>query len=79
MSICLSPAGRRAALLDCFRRALRDLGLSGPVTAVDCSRTAPVFHLADAGWQVPPCHDPEFIPAMLRCDQAVFLPGDLLA
>ncbi len=54
------------ALLNCFRAAARDLGLRGRVVAADCSATAPAFHLADAAWKVPPCHDPAFIPTMLR-------------
>ncbi len=66
VSVCLSSAGRRVALLNCFRAAARDLGLRGRVVAADCSATAPAFHLADAAWKVPPCHDPAFIPTMLR-------------
>jgi carbamoyl-phosphate synthase large subunit len=45
---------------------MRELGLSGRVFAVDCSRTAPAFHLADAAWKVPPCASPDFVPAMLE-------------
>jgi len=66
VNICLSSAGRRVALLDCFRRGMRGLGLSGRVFAVDCSHTAPTFHLADAAWKVPPCTSPDFVPAMLE-------------
>ncbi|MFB3880270.1 MAG: ATP-grasp domain-containing protein [Armatimonadota bacterium] len=66
MNVCLSSAGRRAALLECFREAMRGLGVEGRVFVVDSSRTAPTFHLADDAWQVPPCTSPEFIPAVLE-------------
>lgn len=66
MNVCLSSAGRRVALLECFRKAMRGLGLDGSVFAVDCSHSAPTFHLADAAWQVPPCTSPEFVPAMIE-------------
>ncbi len=65
MNVCLSSAGRRVALLECFREALSKLGQAGRVVVVDTSRTAPTFHLADAAWRVPPCTAPEFIPLML--------------
>jgi len=69
MNVCLSSAGRRIALMESFRRALRDLGLSGRVCAVDTSWTAPALHRADAAWQVPSCRSPAFIPAMLELCQ----------
>jgi len=66
VNVCLSSAGRRVALLECFRSAMRGLGLNGRVFAVDCSRSAPAFHLADAAWTVPACSSPEFVRAMLE-------------
>ncbi len=52
--------------MEAFRGALESLGMRGQVAVVDSSATAPAFHLADAAWQVPPCRDPDFIPAMLH-------------
>ena len=66
MNICLSSAGRRVALMDCFRHTLKKLGLEGRLLAVDCSLLSSAFHLADAAWQVPRCTEPEFIPTMLH-------------
>lgn len=66
VNICLSSAGRRVALLEGFRDALRGLGLTGYVYAVDACLTAPALRLADASWQVPGCEAPEFLPAMLE-------------
>ena len=65
MNICLSSAGRRVALLECFRGAMRGLGLTGRVFVVDCSRSAPTFYLADDAWKVPPCTAPDFVPTLL--------------
>jgi carbamoyl-phosphate synthase large subunit len=45
---------------------MRGLGLGGRVFAVDSSRSAPAFHLADAAWTVPPCTSADFVPAMLE-------------
>lgn len=69
MNICLSSAGRRVALLEGFREALRDLGQGGYVFAVDACLAAPALRLADAAWQVPACEEPAFIPAMLELCQ----------
>ena len=65
MNICLLSAGRRVALLECFRGAMRGLGLTGRVFVVDCSRSAPTFYLADDAWKVPPCTAPDFVPTLL--------------
>lgn len=51
-------------LLGLFRDALRDLRLEGRVLAVDCSRTSPAFHIADAAFEMPRCNDPQFTPCM---------------
>ena len=69
MNICVSSAGRRVALLGCFHSAMRELGLEGRVCAVDCSRSAPAFHLADSAWQVPACDSSEFVPEIMALCQ----------
>jgi len=65
LNILISSAGRRVELIQCFREALEDNGISGSVCAADCSLDAPAMYLADKAWQVPRCQDPEFIPDLL--------------
>lgn len=65
LNILLSSAGRRVALVGCFREALSELGLRGKILTIDASLDAPAAHLADGFWQVPPCDNPTFIPVVL--------------
>jgi carbamoyl-phosphate synthase large subunit len=65
-NVLLSSAGRRVALLRCFREALQATGQVGRVVATDVSRTSSAFHAADAGVVVPRCTTNEFLPAMLE-------------
>jgi carbamoyl-phosphate synthase large subunit len=65
-NVLLSSAGRRVSLLHIFREALHRAGVSGKVFASDVSRLSAAFHSADAGFSVPRCTRPEFIPAMLE-------------
>lgn len=64
--VLLSSAGRRVALVRIFRDALSTLKIDGRVLAADMSPCAAAFHDADAGFQVPRCSSPEFVPAMLE-------------
>jgi carbamoyl-phosphate synthase large subunit len=75
VTVLLSSAGRRVELLRAFRGALRDLGVDGRVLAVDVSDRSSAFQDADAGFLVPRCTDPAFVPAMLELcrEQAVDL------
>ena len=66
LNILISSAGRRVELIQCFREALQDNGVSGSVCAADRSSDAPAMYLADKAWQVPPCQDSEFIPELLN-------------
>lgn len=69
-NVLLSSAGRRVALLDLFRDALRRLGLEGSILAADCSPLSSAWHQADQSFLVPRCDSPDFIPAMLElCEQ----------
>jgi carbamoyl-phosphate synthase large subunit len=63
-NVMLTSAGRRVALLHAFRHALSALG-GGRVLAADVSASAPAMHEADAGFLIPPCTSPEFVPAVL--------------
>jgi carbamoyl-phosphate synthase large subunit len=65
-NILISSAGRRVGLTQCFRSALKDLGLDGKLLAVDASVDSPATHLVDESWQVPRCTDPAFLPEVLR-------------
>lgn len=65
-SILVSSAGRRVALMGCFREALAGIGVEGRVIAADLSPLAAAYQAADAAFPVPRCTAPEFIPAMLK-------------
>ncbi len=74
-NVLISSAGRRVALAEAFRRALRDLDLEGDLLATDSSRLSSAARLADRAFEVPACSSPDFIPSMLRIcrDEAVRL------
>ena len=63
--VLFSSVGRRAQLIECFRESLHDLGFSGRILGMDCSKTAPAAYLVDEFFQVPRCTDPEFVPRVL--------------
>jgi carbamoyl-phosphate synthase large subunit len=66
VTVLVSSAGRRVALLDCFRRSAADLGVDGRMLAVDRSWYASAFHAADEAFLVPGCADPDFVPRVLE-------------
>lgn len=66
VNVLLSSSGRRVALLEAFRHALRRLDLSGEVMAADMSTLAPTFHTADRSFGVPRCDDETFVPKLLE-------------
>jgi carbamoyl-phosphate synthase large subunit len=70
LNVLLSSAGRRIGLLNCFRESLKDLGLDGHVYAVDCSATAPAFHMADRAWLAPRCTETGFTGAVMEIARA---------
>lgn len=65
-TVLVSSAGRRVELLRSFRQALSDLGLDGRVVATDRSWYSSARHSADAGYEVPSCSDPAFVPRMVE-------------
>jgi len=70
MNILISSAGRRVALLECFRQSLAELGIRGRVIAIDTTRYSPAGQLADAYHIVPKCTDAYFVAEVLRiCEQ----------
>jgi carbamoyl-phosphate synthase large subunit len=69
-NVLISSAGRRVALVDTFRQALRELGLRGDVLATDITRLSSAFHAADRGFIVPRCTSPDFVPCVLEICRA---------
>jgi len=66
MSVLISSAGRRVALLEAFRASVRDLGVGDArVLAADASEYSAAFHRADQGFVVPRCADESYIPTLL--------------
>jgi carbamoyl-phosphate synthase large subunit len=65
-NVLISSAGRRVALLESFRHALRCLGLSGEIMAADVSALSAAFQVADRSVMVPPCTSSGFVAAMLE-------------
>jgi carbamoyl-phosphate synthase large subunit len=63
----ISSAGRRVELIECFRRAARELGSDLHVAAADAApELSAACHLADAALRVPRCDTPEFVPSLLE-------------
>ena len=60
INVLVSSAGRRVALLECFRAALGDLGLAGQVLAADASLLTAAGLRADSFSQVPLVRDPSY-------------------
>jgi carbamoyl-phosphate synthase large subunit len=65
-NVLLSSAGRRVALVELFRRSLRELGMPGAVIASDMSRLSAAFHAADRAVQVAPCENEQFVPDLIE-------------
>jgi carbamoyl-phosphate synthase large subunit len=64
-TILVTSAGRRGALVGLLRRALAEAGQEGRVLAADASPLSAAYHLADAGFIVPPHADPGHVDALL--------------
>lgn len=62
-TILISSVGRRAQLVECFRRAAKELDLPLTVLGADVApELSPASHLVDRCFQVPRCSDPQFVP-----------------
>jgi carbamoyl-phosphate synthase large subunit len=74
-AVLLSSAGRRVALMNCFRRAGADLGIDLRVLACDASPLSAAARIADSSFLVPRVDEPAFIDAVLQqcIDNAVRL------
>src|SRR5690554_6081030 len=65
-NILLSAAGRRVSLLKILKKTLSDLSLDGEVFALEMSRAAPAYHVADRAFLGPRCTAPGFIERVLQ-------------
>ena len=54
------------ALLEAFRRAMADLGVTGRLFGADITSASPGFHKVDRGTVVPLVGDPAYIPTLLE-------------
>lgn len=63
LTILISSIGRRGQLVECFRRAGRELDLRLTVLGSDVApELSPASHLVDRCFQVPRCSDAQFVP-----------------
>ena len=66
LNILFTCAGRRVVLLEAFRRAMRELNVTGKILVTDVTKASAAFHKADKGIMVPPARTIEYIPALLK-------------
>lgn len=65
MNVLLTSVGRRVSLVRAFRKEIAAYAPGGRLLAADVSSLSAGFHDADAGFLVPPCTDPSYIPQLL--------------
>jgi len=66
VNILFTSVGRRVELLESFRRAYKDLGISGRIVAVDMDPLAPALQRADRPYLVPRLDSPEYVATLLE-------------
>lgn len=66
LCILFTCIGRRIELVQAFRHAARYLQITLTVIGADVSPSAPALPLCDHAIAVPPIHDPDYIPSLLR-------------
>jgi len=64
-TILFTSAGRRVALLENFRQAMRGLGVRGRLVTADMRADAPAHHVADARVALPPIDAPDYLDAVM--------------
>ena len=65
INVLILSAGRRVELVNCFRNAASEMGVSGSVVAVDCSETAPALYFADKYHLVPRIDSGKYVQAVI--------------
>ncbi len=66
LNILFTCAGRRVVLLEAFRRAMKELDVTGRLLATDMTEASAAFHRADKAIVVPLTGTVEYIPALLK-------------
>jgi carbamoyl-phosphate synthase large subunit len=78
LTILISSVGRRAQLIDCFRRSMQSMNLIGCIIGIDCSPSAPGAHLVDRFIKAPRCDAPDFLATTLgiceECNVSLLVP-----
>lgn len=64
LNILFTSAGRRVGLLELFRSALRNVGVTGRIFAADADATAPTLHKADGMVVLPPVTSPDYVDVL---------------
>ena len=59
-------AGRRVALLEAFRRAMKQLDITGKILVTDITSASAAFHIADLAILVPSTDAENYIPKLLE-------------
>ncbi|MCR5356952.1 MAG: ATP-grasp domain-containing protein [Lachnospiraceae bacterium] len=65
INVLILSAGRRVELVGCFKKAAKELNISGSVVAVDCSETAPALYFADKHRLVPRIDSGRYVEAVI--------------
>ena len=65
INVLILSAGRRVELVNCFKKAAKELNVSGSVVAVDCSETAPALYFADKHRLVPRIDSGKYVEAII--------------
>ena len=74
LGILFSSAGRRVALIDCFRKAANDLGVGIDIVAVDMDPSwSPACQVADFSYAVDACTSVKHINQVLEVCQKHFI------
>ena len=61
--------GRRVALIEAFRHAMKQLDITGKVLVTDITPASATFHTADEAMLVPTADDEDYIPTLIKiCD-----------
>src|SRR4051794_17481796 len=64
INILFTSAGRRVALIRCFRESMHRLGIPGRIFVGDIKRNAPALFVADEKVLLPEISSPEFVPSI---------------
>src|SRR4051794_10617437 len=62
INILFTSAGRRVALIRCFRESMHRLGIRGRIFAGDAKQNAAALFVADEKVPMPMINDPNYIP-----------------